>query len=194
MGRQARRSELLSSHPAADLLLLLDHYASRRPEEVDAAGAFAAFARSGFDVFERTRVDGHFTASCWLVSGDGARVLLTHHRKLDRWLQLGGHADGDPDLAQVALREAREESGLIDLVIVPEIFDIDAHLIPARGTDPAHTHWDVRFVVRCTGAEDFVVSTESLALAWVPIVELLQDRSVDPSLRRMATKWEQQRR
>jgi 8-oxo-dGTP pyrophosphatase MutT (NUDIX family) len=140
-------------------------------------------------VFARTRVDGHFTASCWLVSGDGARVLLTHHRKLDRWLQLGGHADGEADLVSVALREAREESGLADLVIEADIFDVDAHLIPARADEAAHTHWDVRFVVRCRGDEAFTVSAESHALAWVPVRALLEDSSTDASLRRMAANW-----
>jgi 8-oxo-dGTP pyrophosphatase MutT (NUDIX family) len=168
---------------------LLDRYLRLRPEEAAAAGAFAVFARSGIDVFERTRVDGHFTASCWLVSADGERVLLTHHRKLERWLQLGGHADGEADLVSVALREACEESGLADLAIEPEIFDLDAHLIPARANEAAHTHWDVRFVVRCGGAEAFTVSAESHALAWMPVGALLEDSRIDASLRRMAAKW-----
>jgi 8-oxo-dGTP pyrophosphatase MutT (NUDIX family) len=179
----------VSFSPAADFLILLERYLERFPEEADATFAFAGFARSGRDVFERTRVDGHFTASCWLVSRDGARVLLTHHRKLDRWLQLGGHADGDPDLVGVALREAHEESGLPDLLVDAEIFDLDAHLIPARANEPAHTHWDVRFIVRCAGDEAFAVSAESHALAWVPIPALLDDAGTDASLRRMAAKW-----
>ena len=155
---------------------------------------FEAFAASHPDVYQRTHPPGHFTASAWLVSQDGARVLLTHHKKLGRWLQLGGHADGDPDLANVALREAEEESGLSGLTIIPEIFDLDAHDIPARGTvgapnyEPTHIHWDVRFVVR-TSAEDFVVSEESLALSWVDIATLARDASADASLARMAEKW-----
>lgn len=183
----------MSSHAASGALALLDHYAQRHPEEAAAVAAFASFARSGQDVFARSRSDGHFTASCWLVSADGERVLLTHHRKLDRWLQLGGHADGEPDLVQVALREAEEESGLTGLLIDAEIFDIDAHLIPARPNEPAHVHWDVRFVVRCTGDERFAVSAESLALAWVTIAEVHGDAAADASLRRMAGKWIEQR-
>lgn len=173
----------------SDLLEMLARYARRHPQEHLPIAEFAAFARSGEDAFERTRTDGHFTASCWLVSLDGSHVLLTHHRKLDRWLQLGGHADGDRDLARVALREAQEESGLEHLHVEPEIYDIDAHRIPARGPEPEHTHWDVRFVVRCGGAEDFVVSAESHALAWVAVSDLLADAAADASLRRMAAKW-----
>lgn len=139
--------------------------------------------------FERADLWGHFTGSSWLVDATGQRVLLTHHRKLDRWLQLGGHADGDADLARVALREAEEESGLADLIIEPLIFDIDRHRIPARGEVPEHWHYDVRYVVRANGNEDFVVSEESHALAWRDIAELAGDAALDESLRRMAHKW-----
>jgi 8-oxo-dGTP pyrophosphatase MutT (NUDIX family) len=150
---------------------------------------FLAFLAGAPEVFERTHASGHFTGSAWLVSADGERVLLTHHRKLGRWLQLGGHADGDPDLARVALREAEEESGLPDLVAEPAIFDLDRHLIPARGNEPAHWHYDVRYVVRATGSEAFAVSEESLDLAWHSIQAIAQDPQVDESLRRMARRW-----
>jgi 8-oxo-dGTP pyrophosphatase MutT (NUDIX family) len=168
---------------------LLRRYAQRFPEEASVAAAFVSFALSGPDCYLRSRIDGHFTASCWLVSADGLRVLLTHHRKLERWLQLGGHADGDTDLAAVALREACEESGLECLQVEPLIYDLDAHRIPGRPGEPEHTHWDVRFVLRCGGSEEFRVSEESLALAWVPVNDLLQAGDTDVSLRRMASKW-----
>lgn len=180
-----------SSHTM--LIRAFNTYALHWPDEADSVARFVAFAGSGDDVYERTRLDGHYTASCWLVSADGERVLLTHHRKLGRWLQLGGHADGDPDLAAVALREAEEESGLSNLQVVPDIFDLDAHTIPARGAEPEHVHFDVRYVVRCVGSEEFVVSAESLALSWVPIAALAGDPGADHSLRRMAAKWLAQR-
>ncbi len=164
-------------------------YAYACPDEAETATAFQHFLNASAQAFERSHRIGHFTGSAWLVSSDGERVLLTHHRKLNRWLQLGGHADGDTDLARVALREAGEESGLRDLVGENEIFDLDRHAIPARGDEPGHWHYDVRYVVRATGSETFAVSAESHALAWREIAAIAEDDSADVSLRRMARKW-----
>lgn len=174
---------------AFDLASALADYRRRHPAEAEACGLFSVFLATDGALFERSHPPGHFTGSAWLVSADGERVLLTHHRKLGRWLQLGGHADGDADLAQVARREAEEESGLVDLVVDAAIFDIDRHAIPARGSEPEHWHYDVRFVVRAMGSEDFAISEESLALAWKPVAEIAGDPSADESLRRMARKW-----
>ena len=171
------------------VLAFLRSYRQATPRDRAANATFSAFAAGNPDCCKRTLSEGHFTGSAWLVSSDGFRVLLTHHRKLDRWLQLGGHADGDPDLAAVALREAREESGIEDLTVEGEIFDLDRHLIPARGAEPAHWHYDVRFVVRAFREESFVVSDESHALAWRGIEELSNDERIDESVRRMAIKW-----
>ena len=170
-----------------------DRYAASCPAERGTLLLFRDFLGSSSDVFERSHAIGHFTGSAWLVSADGSRVLLTHHRKLGRWLQLGGHADGDANLARVALREAEEESGLSELSVEREIFDLDRHCIPARGADPEHWHYDVRFVVRANGSEEFVVSDESHALAWRDISEIAQDETADPSVRRMAEKWLERR-
>ena len=168
----------------------LDAYRRRHPDEVATVVEFAELARDeGADPYRRERLEGHFTASAWLVSADGRRALLTHHRKLDRWLQPGGHADGDRDLARAALREAEEESGLRDLVVEAELFDLDRHWIPERGAEPGHWHYDVRFVVRATGEETFVVGEESHDLAWRDIETIAADPASDDSLRRMAGKW-----
>lgn len=164
-------------------------YMSRYPEEADAASVFTDFLSSHSSVFERAHLPGHFTGSAWLVSADGARVLLMHHRKLDRWLQPGGHADGDTDLARVALREAEEETGVIDLSVEGGIFDIDRHRIPARGNEPEHWHYDVRYVVRAGVDDRFVINEESQALAWRSVTDVAADGSFDASLRRMARKW-----
>ena len=172
----------------------LETHASRVADQVATVDLFRAF----LDVpacYLRSNLEGHFTGSAWLVSADGQRVLLTHHRKLERWLQLGGHADGDADLTRVALREAEEESGLAGLVVETEIFDLDRHWIPERADVPGHWHYDVRFVVRATGSEQFVVSAESHDLAWRDIRAIAGDAEMDESLRRMAGRWlERQRR
>ena len=140
--------------------------------------------------FRRERLAGHLTASAWLVAADGARVLLTHHRKLGLWLQLGGHADGDRDLVRAALKEAQEESGLEGLRVDGDgIFDLDRHWIPDHKGVPAHWHYDVRYVVRAGADEAFVVSDESHALAWREIAELAESEAADASVRRMAWKW-----
>jgi 8-oxo-dGTP pyrophosphatase MutT (NUDIX family) len=176
--------------PDAVLVAAFGDYRQRWPDEAAVVEQFTELLDDTVDPFVRERRAGHFTASAWLVSNDGVRALLTHHRKLDRWLQPGGHADGDRDLARAALREASEESGLEGLRIDNRrIFDLDRHWIPARGTEPGHWHYDVRFVVRASADESFVVGDESHALAWRDVAALAADESADASVRRMARKW-----
>ncbi|WP_238382805.1 NUDIX hydrolase [Cognatilysobacter segetis] len=178
------------SETLARLRADLQAYAARWPDEAATVGHFIALLDElPSSPFHRERLEGHFTGSAWLVDRSGERVLLTHHRKLGRWLQLGGHADGDVDLANVALKEAEEESGLRDLTLQPGVFDLDRHWIPARGDVPAHWHYDVRFVVRAGRDEAFVVSDESLALAWRDVRELRADPASDESVQRMSRKW-----
>ena len=111
--------------------------------------------------------DGHITGSAWVVDPAGSRLLLTHHRKLGKWLQLGGHSDGEPDTLAVALREAREESGLRVRPISNAVLDIDIHTIPALKGEPAHLHYDVRFALRrprvCASARSRSISPGSIS-------------------------------
>jgi 8-oxo-dGTP pyrophosphatase MutT (NUDIX family) len=173
----------------SQLLTQLNAYALRWPDETASALTFSEFLRSDSAVFERRFLAGHFTGSAWLVSADGTRVLLMHHRKLGLWLQPGGHADGDIDLARVALREAQEETGVIDLQVEGGIFDLDRHCIPGRANEPEHWHYDVRHVVRAGSDERFAINEESHALAWRSVAEVAADATLDASLRRMARKW-----
>lgn len=167
---------------------LLD-YCLRWPDEAAMVDLFRELLDEGLSSFERTRLAGHFTASAWLVAGDDRRVLLTHHRKLGMWLQLGGHADGDDNLMRAALKEAQEESGLSGLSVEAGIFDLDRHWIPQHKAVPAHWHYDVRYVIRAGSDERYVVSDESHDLAWRDIAALADDPDADLSLRRMAAKW-----
>ena len=171
------------------LLEAIAEYGLRYPEEHVCVGRFAEFVHRYTNCFSRALLPGHVTGSAWVVDADGHRTLLTHHRKLDIWVQLGGHSDDDPDPRAVALREAREESGLDDLILADgRIFDLDIHSIPARGSEPAHEHFDVRYVVRVVVNTQFRVSAESKALAWVAVGEL-DSLTREASMLRMRDKW-----
>ena len=172
-----------------DLLQKLAAYQIRCPKEQTTAHQLVEFVAAHTDCFERSLSVGHITGSAWVVNRAGTHVLLTHHKKLNQWFQLGGHADGDSNILRVALQEVQEESGLAAFAPVSgEIFDIDIHLIPKRKNEPAHHHHDIRFAVQATGSEDYVVSDESHNLAWVEI-ENLARFTTEASMLRMAEKW-----
>ena len=128
---------------------------------------------------------GHVTGSAWVTDAAGGQhVLLTHHRKLDQWFQLGGHLEPGETALEGAWREAREESGLPDVQLVSEaIFDVDVHLIPARAGMPAHLHYDVRFLFRAGAAPPLVPTSESRRLAWVRIEDAHAYNSSESILR-----------
>jgi len=171
------------------LLDLLNRHPTVDAQEEQSLRQIEAFVREHADCFSRSLVAGHITGSAWLLDEYGDRVLLTHHRKLGLWLQLGGHADGNPDVLDVALREAREESGLQNVVpLLNDIFDVDVHAIPARENEPAHFHYDIRFLLRAVGSDAFRVSDESHALRWCTKDEVPR-LSVDASVLRMHRKW-----
>ena len=146
------------------------------------------FVETEIGCFDRALQTGHVTGSAWIIDRARSSVLLTHHFKLDRWLQLGGHADGDPDILRVAMREAREESGIEDIQPLSEaIFDVDVHPIPARGMEPRHFHYDVRFLLEADADAPLVISGESKGLAWVPMADIAQF-TAEQSIARMAAK------
>jgi 8-oxo-dGTP pyrophosphatase MutT (NUDIX family) len=156
----------------APLLDLLRRYLERWPEDRARIVPMIEFVRAHDDCFERSCREGHVTGSAWILSPDHRFVLLTHHRKLGRWLQLGGHCDGDADPLRVALREAREESGMrwfrpLPDEPVPLPIDLDMHVIPPSGGEPGHTHFDVRFLLEAAPGQELVASEESHALRWV---------------------------
>lgn len=169
------------------LLDLIGEYAERYPHEQAVVDRFVSFMSEHERCFERDCWTGHITGSAWLVNDARTHVLLTHHRKLGAWFQLGGHSDGETNTLLAAQREAEEESGLQVRALDPRIFDLDVHAIPARKADPAHYHYDVRFVFEAQ-SEDFEVSEESLDLAWVQVLDL-EAYTDESSMLRMATKW-----
>jgi 8-oxo-dGTP pyrophosphatase MutT (NUDIX family) len=154
--------------------------------------AMIALLEAGGPCFERAHLWAHFTGSALLTDRAGTLVLLNHHRVLDRWMHFGGHADGDPDLLAVAARELAEESGIATAVpACGGIFDIDIHPIPYRAdkAEPAHLHYDVRYLFRMTDDTPFAASDESVALRWCGYEEARRLVADSPSLLRMLDKW-----
>ncbi len=121
------------------------------------------------DCFSNNNYNGHFTGSAWIVSPDKNQILMHHHKKINKWLQFGGHADGEENLLKVAMREAREESGIQHFTkLSTEIFDLDIHEIPEQITHPAHKHYDVRFIFEADPLNSkVIVSDESYDVKWV---------------------------
>jgi 8-oxo-dGTP pyrophosphatase MutT (NUDIX family) len=145
-------------------------------EDPEIPGKFESFVQSHENCFSRELLIGHITGSALIVNEAMDSVLLTHHRKLNLWLQLGGHADGNPHPHEVALTEGREESGLSNLRFfdhskVPAITDLDIHSIPARPGEPEHLHYDVRYIVIAAEGGKIEISDESHDLRWFPIEE-----------------------
>ena len=163
MNRHERLLEELKAYVAADAA-----EETHRRAMVGLLASTDAFSRAHF-------MPGHFTASCYIVDGQG-RLLLHHHRRLDRWLQMGGHVERDETPSLAALREGAEESGLADLHFPggagaeTGILDLDIHAIPAGKGEPDHHHFDVRYVARTRTPDAIAIDrAESNELAWVSL-------------------------
>lgn len=150
-----------------NLLTLLKTYQPSR-DEIVFKELMINFIEKYPNCFERSLTIGHITASCMLINQHNTHALLTHHAKLDKWFQLGGHCDGNPNVLEVALKEAQEESGIEKIIpVTDQIFDIDIHLIAGNKKEQAHFHFDVRFLLQVQGDATVTISNESKALLWV---------------------------
>ena len=138
------------------------------------------------DIALRTARPGHLTGSAFVVDDERRRCVLLFHHKLQRWLQPGGHADGEMNLASVAWREATEETGIEGLLIDPAAVDIDIHRV-APPSEDAHLHLDLRFVVVAPPGATLVGNHESDAVRWVERSEL-DAIDLDDGFRRLARR------
>lgn len=177
------------------LLDQLHAYTSDDEAEAQHRRAMLALLEAGDEAFSRDHfAPGHFTASCYIVDADG-RLLLHHHRRLNRWLQMGGHVEAheSPDIA--ALREGREESGLGDLAdVIGGIFDLDIHPIPAAKGEPDHAHFDIRYLARTSSPDALTIDrAESNELAWVTL-DLAAELMPGPESARVLRKIDRMRR
>jgi 8-oxo-dGTP pyrophosphatase MutT (NUDIX family) len=139
----------------------------------------------GAGLADRTTAPGHLTGSALVVDADGPRILLLLHAKLHRWLQPGGHADGDHELAGVALREATEETGIAGLRVLVPAVDLDVHAVDHGDALGEHLHLDLRFVVLAPPGAVERGNHESLGLRWVTPGEL-ETLADEPGLLRLA--------
>lgn len=146
----------------------------------------ARLAEQGGGALHRHPHPEHLTASCFVFSPDLSRLLLCFHNKGAFWVQLGGHIEpADAGLADAALREAGEESGLAGLrLAVPHVVDLDVHAL-ASAFGHCRRHWDVGFAAIADPAEPVTVSAESADVRWWP-VEALPDGAADSMQRRVA--------
>jgi hypothetical protein len=179
---------------------VLKLYDNQYSEQIEIIHKFVDFMKSSPNCFLRSNLYGHITGSAFVVNKSFSKVLFTYHAKLCRWLQLGGHADGESIIQNVALKEACEESGIHDFEFINILdfsssflgtdyhnilpFDLDIHVIPARKNEPEHYHFDVRFIL-CAAHENFQISSESLDLKWIDLNDVCQYTSEESTLRQV---------
>jgi len=169
----------------------LKFYLKCNPNEAAMVHRMIEFIAQYENCYYRELLSGHMTASAWLVNYDNDKALLMFHHKLQKWLQPGGHADGEENLLNVALKEASEEVGINKLSpLSDEIFDLDIHAIPAYKDVSAHHHYDIRYIIQVSEQHQSLVGNhESQALAWYS-PEQIQAMDVDVSVLRMCDKWQ----
>jgi 8-oxo-dGTP pyrophosphatase MutT (NUDIX family) len=181
--RLALYERAMTTELARDARARLAEHLAADAEEAEHLARMRRLCESIADPFSRSGYEpGHFTASAFVISPDSRDLLLIYHQKLRRWLQPGGHVDAaDRSLLETARREVREEVGLRELTLLRETpLDVDVHDIPARKLEPAHAHFDVRFLFRAH-TRDVAAASDAEAVRWIPLVELsaeLSDRSV----------------
>jgi 8-oxo-dGTP pyrophosphatase MutT (NUDIX family) len=142
--------------------------------------------------FDRDSRHNHFTASCLLLNSDKTKFLILHHKKLEKWIQPGGHCDGEGNLLEVAKNEAREESGISAIEAVDKnIFDLDIHYIPESSKEFAHRHYDVRFLLKTIDNDNFLSNHESHEIKWIDFETFnAKNLTLEPSVKKLAEKYQ----
>ena len=174
-----------------NLIEQISKYKQKYPKETSTIQKFVSFIEENPEkCYFRELLSGHLTSSCFILNKKLDHVLLTHHKKMDIWIQLGGHADGEKDLLSVAIKEAQEESGIENFNILnnQEIFDLGIRFVPQYKNIPEHYHYDVCYALQVKDTEDFVVSHESKDLKWVKVEKVKEFTKVE-DVGVMASKW-----
>lgn len=171
----------------SELLTQLEIYLNKYPEEVDTVKTLQALLVGDLNLSDE-HLRGHITGSSWIVNQNRDKALFTLHKKLNRWLQLGGHVDEGESVLEGATREAFEESGLTNIKLISsDIYDIDIHLIPKNPKHDSHYHFDIRYMYEGDDSEELNISHESSDLKWLEVAKL-KDYNEDESINRMRRK------
>ena len=172
------------------ILKLLEAYQTDDQAERQMHKDLTQFVQQHDNCFDRELAVGHITGSAWLVDKNLGHVFFTHHKKLDKWFQPGGHSDSNANTLAVAMKEASEESGIEDVFIQPlndNIFDIDIHTIPARKDEAEHLHYDIRFILETDMNHPLNISDESHEIAWIALDDIPKYTN-EESIQRMVKK------
>lgn len=170
-----------------DLIANLSQYVAFNEKEEAMREKLLAFVKEYDNCFERSLLIGHLTASCWVVNKSRTKVLLIHHAKLGKWLQPGGHCDGNEDAYEVAKTELEEETGLKAATNNRTIYDVDIHTIPERKGIPEHLHYDIRYMFEVDENTPLVQNHETLGMKWLGLEEL-ENLTKEESVLRMKDK------
>jgi len=159
-------------------------------QEVETQKTIINFVKKYENCFERSLTVGHITASAFLLNKEHTQALLMLHKKLNLWVQLGGHCDGDSNTLAVAIKEAQEESGIQAIsALSQKIFDIDVHRIPANKHEPEHFHYDIRYLLAVQSDEKIVQNSESKELRWISKTSN-ELPTAEQSVMRLFNKWQ----
>ena len=153
------------------LLELLDNYCPYDSAEKESLKATREFIKNSKEFWQRKNIIGHITVSTWVVASDFKHILLAHHRKFDKWLQVGGHIEScDENIVSAAKRELFEETGIREYTILSDgIYDVDVHLIPTNGDETAHNHYDIRLAIIAPININLIQNSEIKDIKWIPV-------------------------
>lgn len=157
-----------------DLLDAVRDYANRYPRERDVQRV-SEFLQREDNLFGRDSKVGHLTCSAWVVDPGRTLAVLVYHRRLNRWIQPGGHIEPFETPAEGALREAEEESGILGLKLLDtKIFHISIMNFPEGKDGPGHLHFDLRYLIQAPKEASLYASEEVGGVKWVSLNQLEQ--------------------
>lgn len=174
--------------------MLISYEAKSQIEELYKEAMILFLFHEHLNAFSRNETSRHFTSSALIINKDNTKALLLKHKKLNMWLQPGGHCDGNPDVLAVALKEAYEETNINSLeAVTGKIFDIDIHQIPEHISSsgivtPSHFHYDIRFLIQVKSDEQGFINNESTDIKWIE-KDISQLETNSPGTIRLFTKW-----